>query len=37
MSKKKDASTYIKKKEKGNSYVEQPYFGIWKLEDEVFS
>ena len=23
--------------EKGNSYVEQPYAGIWKLEDEVFS
>lgn len=23
--------------EKGNSYVEQPYTGIWKLEDEVFS
>ena len=23
--------------EKGNSYVEQPYVGIWKLEDEVFS
>lgn len=22
--------------EKGNSYVEQPYVGIWKLEDEVF-
>ena len=22
--------------DKGNSYIEQPYFGIWKLEDEVF-
>lgn len=32
----KEGCIYLYQK-KGNSYVEQPYAGIWKLEDEVFS